>query len=219
MVEQGMGQSIRAATLAATLADARPSVPARQLASFEAELLSWTKHEAEADSKSEAEAVAKREAEADAKREAEAGPKLEAEAKARREAEVRAKLEREKRLGTLRRLTPPERKRLREVFDEMDTDGSDELDYVELKQALVTHGIKLSLKELKHVYTQSDKDASSAIDFDEFCDAVESIPATLVDRQASMKALQAKLTRAAKDPLVEDTTDGKGEGGVAKTPN
>lgn len=99
------------------------------------------------------------------------------------------------------RLTPDERKRLREVFDEMDTDGSDELDYAELKQALAKHGIKLSLKELKRVYTESDKDASSGIDFDEFCDAVESIPTTLVDRQASMKALQAKLKSGnAKEP-------------------
>ena len=54
--------------------------------------------------------------------------------------------------------------------------------------------MKLSLKELKTAWIKADKDASSGIDFDEFCDAVETLPATLQDRQQSMKALQDKLS-------------------------
>ena len=80
------------------------------------------------------------------------------------------------------------------MFDELDTDGRDEIDYAELKAALQTFGVKLSLKELKQVYIAADKDASNNISFDEFCDAVEEMPTTLRDRAESMKALRAKLS-------------------------
>ena len=91
-------------------------------------------------------------------------------------------------------LNAAQRRKLKEVFDELDTDGSDDLDYQELKDALAKFGVKLSFKELKQCWTAADKDASSGISFDEFVTAVESLPTTLVDRQQSMKALQSKLS-------------------------
>ena len=63
-----------------------------------------------------------------------------------------------------------QRRRLRQIFDELDTDGSDELDYSELKQWLSRFGGPIgaiSLKELKHVWTTADKDASDSLDFGE----------------------------------------------------
>ena len=97
-------------------------------------------------------------------------------------------------LSSEERLNSQQRQRLREVFDALDTDGSDELDYTELKDALQQFGVKLSLKELKAIWVAADKDASSGIDFNEFCDAVEQMPATLANRQESMKHLQAVLS-------------------------
>ena len=91
------------------------------------------------------------------------------------------------------RLTAAQRSRLKEVFDAADADGSEELDYPELKAALSSSGVKLSLKELKQLWIKADKDASSGIDFDEFCNAIEGMPASLPSRQESMKALQAQL--------------------------
>ena len=66
-------------------------------------------------------------------------------------------------------------KRLQEVFDELDTDGSDDLDYDELKKALGAYGVDLSLKELKEIWVKADKDASSGISFDEFVEAVSKL--------------------------------------------
>ena len=82
-------------------------------------------------------------------------------------------------LAASERFTAKQRKCLKEVFDELDTDGSDDLDYTELKQALTGFGIRMSLKELKEMYTKADADASSGISFDEFCDAVEKMPTTV----------------------------------------
>ena len=97
-------------------------------------------------------------------------------------------------LGAPERLAAAQRKQLREVFDAIDTDGSDELDYTELKDALANFGVKLSLKELKQVWISADANGDSAISFEEFCTAVESLGSvTLVDRQESMKALQDRL--------------------------
>ena len=75
-----------------------------------------------------------------------------------------------------RPLNAAQRRKLKSVFDEIDTDGSDDLDYQELKNALVQYGIKLSVKELKDVWIAADKDASSGISFDEFVTAVEVWP-------------------------------------------
>ena len=91
-----------------------------------------------------------------------------------------------------------QRRKLKQVFDDLDTDGSDDLDYDELKAALKQFGISLSLAELKQLWVANDKDASSGISFDEFVDAVESLPRTLTTRQESMKALQAKISNISK---------------------
>jgi Ca2+-binding EF-hand superfamily protein len=95
-------------------------------------------------------------------------------------------------LNSKERLPTDQRQRLREVFDAIDKDGDEELDYPELKAALKKFGVDLSLKELKQMWIAADKDASSSIDFDEFCDAIEAMPKTL-NRQESMTALQATL--------------------------
>jgi hypothetical protein len=47
-------------------------------------------------------------------------------------------------------------KRLKEIFDKMDTDGSDDLDYSELKVALKTSGIDMSLGDGAGVRTHED---------------------------------------------------------------
>jgi Ca2+-binding EF-hand superfamily protein len=72
-------------------------------------------------------------------------------------------------------LTAAQKTRLQEVFDELDTDGSDDLDYTELKAALQTCGVDISLAELKKIWIRADKDASSGISFDEFVAAVENL--------------------------------------------
>lgn len=107
-----------------------------------------------------------------------------------------------------RKFTEPQRKRLREVFDLLDTDGSDELDYTELKDALQKFGVKLSLKELKNIWVSADKDANSGINFEDFCDSIEKLPTTLLDRRESMIKLQEVLTGANED---EDGKKGKGK--------
>uniref|UniRef100_A0A7S2D4N7 EF-hand domain-containing protein n=1 Tax=Haptolina brevifila TaxID=156173 RepID=A0A7S2D4N7_9EUKA len=73
-------------------------------------------------------------------------------------------------------LTEEQKQRLREIFDNIDTDGSDDLDYEELKQALQEYNVSLSLKELKQLWIVTDKDASSGVSFDEFLEGVRAIP-------------------------------------------
>lgn len=99
---------------------------------------------------------------------------------------------------------PLNRDELKKVFDQLDTDGDDQVDFFELKNAkaaLANLGVTLSLKELKQVFISADKDGDTAISFDEFCDAVERLPATLNNRQQSMKALQDVM--AGKAPAEE----------------
>ena len=61
---------------------------------------------------------------------------------------------------------------------------------------MATFNVNLSLAELKKIWTAADKDASSGIDFNEFCNAIEDMPVTLMDRQESMKvALKRQMTR------------------------
>ena len=107
-----------------------------------------------------------------------------------------------------RKFSEPQRKRLREVFDLLDTDGSDELDYTELKDALQKFGVKLSLKELKNIWVNADKDANSGINFEDFCDSIEKLPMTLLDRRESMIKLQEVLTGADEEG---DGKKGKGK--------
>ena len=82
---------------------------------------------------------------------------------------------------------------LKAVFDELDKDGSDELDYSDLKEALRTFGVNLSLSELKHVWTAADKDASSGLSFEEFVQAIEALPERLPQRRSSMINLVARV--------------------------
>ena len=95
-------------------------------------------------------------------------------------------------------LSEAHRKKLRKVFDELDTDGSDDLDYEELKAALTQMKVKMSLKELKQIWIDADKDADSGISFDEFVAAVEKLPMTLHDRKESMEALQTEISEVKK---------------------
>lgn len=85
------------------------------------------------------------------------------------------------------------RTQLKAVFDELDKDGSDELDYSDLKEALRTFGVNLSLSELKHVWTAADKDASSGLSFEEFVQAIEALPERLPQRRSSMINLVARV--------------------------
>jgi hypothetical protein len=85
------------------------------------------------------------------------------------------------------------RDQLKAVFDELDKDGSDELDYSDLKEALRTFGVNLSLSELKHVWTAADKDASSGLSFEEFVQAIEALPERLPQRRSSMINLVARV--------------------------
>ena len=64
---------------------------------------------------------------------------------------------------------------VRRIFDSLDTDGSDDLDYTELKQALSNYHVEVSLEQLKKLWTAADKDASSGISFEEFLAAVQSM--------------------------------------------
>jgi len=63
----------------------------------------------------------------------------------------------------------------RRIFDKLDTDGSDDLDYTELKQALQNYRVEVSLEQLKKLWTAADKDASSGISFEEFLTAVQNM--------------------------------------------
>ena len=85
------------------------------------------------------------------------------------------------------------RDQLKAVFDELDKDGSDELDYSDLKEALRTFGVNLSLSELKHVWTAADKDASSGLSFEEFVQAIDALPERLPQRRSSMINLVARV--------------------------
>jgi len=71
--------------------------------------------------------------------------------------------------------TEAQRGRLKEIFDKLDTDGSDDLDYTELKQALQNYRVEVSLEQLKKLWTAADKDASSGISFEEFLTAVQNM--------------------------------------------
>ena len=51
-------------------------------------------------------------------------------------------------LGAPERLTDQQRARLKEVFDQLDTDGSDDLDYDELKNSLQQFGVPTAGLEL-----------------------------------------------------------------------
>ena len=78
-----------------------------------------------------------------------------------------------KKQRSLKELSPEQLSNLQAVFDAMDTDGSDDLDYTELKDALQGSGVDISLKELKAMWISADKDGSSGLSFAEFCKAIE----------------------------------------------
>ena len=80
-----------------------------------------------------------------------------------------------KKQRSLKELSPEQLSNLQPVFDAMDTDGSDDLDYTELKDALQGSGVDISLKELKAMWISADKDGSSGLSFAEFCKAIENL--------------------------------------------
>ena len=65
--------------------------------------------------------------------------------------------------------------------------------YSDLKEALRTFGVRLSLQELKHVWTQADKDASSGLSFDEFVAAIDALPERLPQRRSSVMQLVERV--------------------------
>ena len=99
------------------------------------------------------------------------------------------------------------RSKLKQVFDELDKDGSDELDYADLKEALRTFGVQLSLSELKHVWTAADKDASSGLSFDEFVAAIDALPERLPQRRRSMVALVERVRGNTPDDDADPSAD------------
>ena len=113
-------------------------------------------------------------------------------------------------------LSAAHRKKLREVFDALDTDGSDDLDYDELKAALTQFGVKITLAELKQLWIDADKDASSGINFDEFVNAVERLPKTLSSRKESMQSLQATLGEIAEKKKTRSSGKKKKKGEEAE---
>ena len=80
-----------------------------------------------------------------------------------------------KKQRSLKELSPEQLSNLQAVFDAMDTDGSDDLDYTELKDALQGSGVDISLKELKAMWISADNDGSSGLSFAEFCKAIENL--------------------------------------------
>ena len=61
---------------------------------------------------------------------------------------------------------PLNRDELKKVFDQLDTDGDDQVDFFELKNAkaaLANLGVTLSLKELKQVFISAFKNKSHII--------------------------------------------------------
>lgn len=86
-------------------------------------------------------------------------------------------------------LPTEEQSQIRLVFDALDTDGSDDLDYTELKDALHTFGVNLTMLELKEIWRKADHDASSSLTFNEFAAAIDALPERLPQRRASMEKI------------------------------
>ena len=64
---------------------------------------------------------------------------------------------------------------MRELFEEMDEDGSGEVDYEELRNAFARLGADLTQDDVRDYVAEYDKDGSGVIDFDEFLLMVEGI--------------------------------------------
>jgi hypothetical protein len=69
-----------------------------------------------------------------------------------------------------------DRKKLRILFDRMDTSGDGRLDELELKLTLrCTVGEDITLEDCRYIIRSVDTDGDGKIDFDEFCASVEEI--------------------------------------------
>lgn len=66
--------------------------------------------------------------------------------------------------------------RLRETFDEIDTDHSGEINEVELKSAFSALGYNVSMREVKVLLNNVDKNKDEAVDFHEFCNFFCALP-------------------------------------------
>ena len=65
-------------------------------------------------------------------------------------------------------LTVEEVKEIKEAFDLFDTDGSGQIDFVELKNAMISLGFEAKDITIKRVMEDLDSDKNNTIDFEEF---------------------------------------------------
>ena len=77
-------------------------------------------------------------------------------------------------------------RRLRKVFDEIDADGSGEIDSRELQRAFQGLGYKMTWREVQTMLVKVDADGSDKISFLEFCDYFSTMPSP------SLKAVMEK---------------------------
>lgn len=65
-------------------------------------------------------------------------------------------------------------KKLRNYFDQLDTDGSGEIGLTELEVPLIALGLCHTREEVEKVMSQIDLDGNGTIEFDEFLSLVKS---------------------------------------------
>ena len=78
--------------------------------------------------------------------------------------------------------------RLRRVFDELDTDGSGEIEEGEIADAFVKVGVHVTEREVRSLLTDVDLDKNGSVDFDEFCDFFCHLPSPNVRSVMAMWA-------------------------------
>ena len=64
---------------------------------------------------------------------------------------------------------------IQDLFNEIDLDGSGEIDKYEFNEALVKLGVKLKPREIANLVAEVDKDGSGTISFPEFMQMIKSL--------------------------------------------
>lgn len=88
--------------------------------------------------------------------------------------------------------------RLKKVFDEIDTDGSEEIGFNELQTAFHKLGYKATKREVWSLLAEVDSDRNQSINFEEFCNFFCSMPSpnmkTIMEKWASGLAIDTGMT-------------------------
>ncbi|EDQ91798.1 uncharacterized protein MONBRDRAFT_22960 [Monosiga brevicollis MX1] len=98
-------------------------------------------------------------------------------------------------------LTARERLDLREVFDLSDMDGSNTLDWIEVRRALRGIGFPITKREAQDLVRSLDGDDDGFLNFDEFADAVLRQSRSSVRVERELRAVYKHLARGPDDTI------------------